>query len=1379
MTAPSAYGPLPGESLLPRLTKSVVQGFAGGSRRVTQTRPGHAYLSVRGLGGLQGDRIAAAVEREVSRLQGVNWASVNPVLASVIVSFEDGQVGVGDIADVVASVEEAHSAGDDLGAIPHHPADNAPIGRALATLAGDVIGLGFAAVGRVARVPALPVEAASAVTALDAVGPVQRLLQGRPRAATGVALASAALQGMGQGPLGLAVDIAYRVAALSELTARRDAWLRAEPELCGGKPQVPLASEPVDDRPVPLPQTLAQRYAQTSSLVSLAGATVALGLTRNPRRTADLLLAGLPRAARLGVEGFAAQLDRIFAGRQVIVMDPEVLRRLDLVDTVVIDAAVLGDPSTGNGKRTLAPDAAALVDSVRNAAQDLVIAGKTSAWVDVVGPDLIVAGGRSLARSIRHLQAEGRVVALVSGRAGKALVSADCGIGIVHAQEPHPPWGADLICMSLADAPSVVDATHLARTAGRQSAAISAAGSLAGSLLALGPLGGAGRRAVTAVQLASLLAMGAGTWTAAKLPSRPRPPSGTLTDPTSGTGPDGRPWHTLSPDAALSELGATERGLTGDEVISRRPPDPANRKPGFSTLFARELSNPLTVVLGAGAALSAATGSVVDAGLIGAVIGMDAFIGAAQRLRTEAAITRLTSALTEGRVTVVRAGREQVVDARSVVPGDIVHFSAGDAVPADCRILDGAGLEVDESSLTGESFPVAKDPDPVAADAAVAERASMLYAGTAIAAGRATAVAVATGEQTEARRGAAGAATPATGVETRLKALTDRTVPVVVGAGAAMAFNSLLRGVPAREAVSAGVSLTTSAVPEGLPFVATVAQAAAARRLAASDILVRNPEVLEALGRVDVLCFDKTGTLTEGHLRLTHVSDGADEQPVDALGESGRRVLAAALRATPRARTGGLAHPTDQAVVEGADQAKVAIGFGVQGWKKISSLPFEPGRGYHAVTADTKAGRRLSVKGAPEVVLPRCTAWRRGDGEVVELDPSSRRRVEAEVERLAGQGLRVLAVAERNGSRPIELTDDGIEQLQLLGFVGVADDARASAAAPLAQLRKAGIQVVMITGDHPTTAEAVGRKLGLINGGGVLTGPQMDDMTDDELDATLDHATVFARVTPAHKVRIVAAFQRTGRVVAMTGDGANDAQAIRLAHVGVAFGSRSTSAAQDAADIFIARDDLDGLTETMVEGRAMWASVREALAILLGGNLGEVLFATGGALLDGRPPLSPRQLLTVNLFTDLAPAMAIAVQPPRSARVHIEAEGPETSLSGRLARDVALRAVATSAGAYSAWIAARLTGTPTRARSVALAALVFSQLGQTMVVGRHSSLVLGTSVVSGAGLAAIIQTPGVSQFFGCRPLGPLGWGIALTAAGGATMGSVVADWLLP
>jgi cation-transporting P-type ATPase I len=254
--------------------------------------------------------------------------------------------------------------------------------------------------------------------------------------------------------------------------------------------------------------------------------------------------------------------------------------------------------------------------------------------------------------------------------------------------------------------------------------------------------------------------------------------------------------------------------------------------------------------------------------------------------------------------------------------------------------------------------------------------------------------------------------------------------------------------------------------------------------------------------------------------------------------------------------------------------------------------------------------------------------------------------------------------------------------------------------------------------------------------------------------------------------------QRTGRVVAMTGDGANDAQAIRLADIGVAFGPHATPAARAAADLVVVEDRVETLIDAIVEGRAMWASVRDALALLLGGNLGEVLFTAGAGLVTGRSPLNARQLLAVNLLTDLAPAMALALQPPLTRDVDLRREGPDTSLGGALARDIAVRAVVTAGAAGTAWTFARFTGTPARARTVALAALVGAQLGQTLLVGYRSPLVLASGLVSTGALVTIVQTPGVSQFFGCRPLGPVGWGIASVTAGGATAGAAAAGALL-
>jgi cation-transporting ATPase I len=867
---------------------------------------------------------------------------------------------------------------------------------------------------------------------------------------------------------------------------------------------------------------------------------------------------------------------------------------------------------------------------------------------------------------------------------------------------------------------------------------------------------------VLTVNATSLVAIATGIWTGTSLSRRSvAPPDGETTA-----------WHALTPDQVIATVGSTPQGLTSSDASARLHESPEERTPQLGSLVLAELANPLSVVLGVGGVLSTVAGSVTDGLLITSVLGINALVGAVQRFQTERAISHLGAALSSHAARVRRDARQTELPVEELVDGDLLVLRAGDVVPADARVIDASAVEADESALTGESFPVPKSVDAVASDAAVAERASMVYAGTAIAAGRAEAIVVATGDETEARRGTGGIEPPVTGVEARLDEFARLSVPVTLAAGGLLTGTSLLRGVPAREAVATGVSLAAAAVPEGLPFLATVAQSAAAHRLARRGVLVRNTRVLEALGRVDVLCFDKTGTLTEGSLALQSVSDGDIVESMPVAGARGRRILAAAVRATPHRRSERLPHPTDQAIVDAAAALEVVAQFGASGWKKTASLPFSSTRGYHAVLGRTATGSVLSVKGAPEVVLPRCESRRFGD-RVVVLDDRARAQLGRHVEELAARGLRVLAVAEREASGRADLDDPRVGRLELVGFVTVADATRKSAADPIAQLQEAGISVVMLTGDHPRTAEAIGRELGLLDGR-VITGRELDQMSDEELDRLLERATVFARVTPAHKVRIVAGYRRLGRVVAMTGDGANDAQAIRLADTGIAFGPRATSAARDAADLVIADDRLETVIAAIVEGRSMWASVRDALALLLGGNLGEVIFTTGATLVTGRSPLNARQLLAVNLLTDLAPALAIALQRPAVERIDLRREGPEVSLGGRLTRDIAVRAGATAAASAGAWTVARFTGTPTRARTVAFAALVGTQLGQTIVAGIRSPVVLASAGVSAGALVTIVQTPGLSQAFGCRPLGPVGWSVAAASATFGTVAAMVA-----
>ncbi|MBV8951631.1 MAG: cation-transporting P-type ATPase, partial [Actinobacteria bacterium] len=423
------------------------------------------------------------------------------------------------------------------------------------------------------------------------------------------------------------------------------------------------------------------------------------------------------------------------------------------------------------------------------------------------------------------------------------------------------------------------------------------------------------------------------------------------------------------------------------------------------------------------------------------------------------------------------------------------------------------------------------------------------------------------------------------------------------------------------------------------------------------------------------------------------------------------------------------------------------------------------------------AGRRVAVKGAPEIVLPRSDRWR-GHGP---LDASLLGQVERAIDRAASKGLRVLAVAER-ATRAEDIDDERIERLELLGFVALADTVRETARAAVDGLRRAGVDVVMLTGDHPATAEAIATELGLHDHGharGTMTGPELDMLDDEALDERIEQVAVFARVSPSQKVRIVESFRRRGRVVAVTGDGANDAPAIRLADVGIALGRHGTEAAREAADLVVTDDRIETIVDAIIEGRALWSSVRDAISVLLGGNLGEILFTLGTGLF-GRAALNARQLLLVNLMTDLAPSLALALSPPRhTTPERLAREGPDASLGSALTRDVTVRAAATAGAAGLAWYAARATGSAARADTVGLVALVGAQLGQTAVAGHGSPLVLGASGVSMLALAGVVQTPGLSQVFGSRPLGPAGWGIGLGAAGLGTLAAWLAPRMLP
>ncbi|PZG08943.1 cation-translocating P-type ATPase [Nonomuraea aridisoli] len=1373
-------------------------GSLGG--RSTWRYPGRIHLEL-----LRRPVHEAEIERRLQAVPGVRWARVNAPLNRVIVALEEEPAR---IRALMRALDEAEALVEEK--VVHEP----PPAVVLAADLGGILATGVEWLIR--RTP-LPAEAPGLVSLVDNLPRLREAIDASiplPALKTWLPVAGAAVAGLAPGVTGLVVDVTQRLVQLRERHAIESAWAGAHEHLTA-TPERAAAAEIPAQRPCPLPPGPAERYADQLLTGAPLGGMIGSLLSTNVRRGLQTAMICTPRPAFAGREMFAAELGVVLSRTGVVVAECDALRRLDRIDTVVLDEDVLLSPRSVVDEVRPAPGADPeevttwlyrLFDPDRpQAAQEegpwrlrargdrltLTRDGRRQAVAEIrrqrspageavvtavraAGLRLVLRAGVTAAE-IATLQSEGAAVLVVSQDA-HALAQSDCGIGLLPPTHPptpdavdgqaegtewdaHVPWGAHLFVESdLRALVPVIAAVPAARDVAADGVRLARVGTGVGMLFTLTahPRRSAGR-GLSGVHIATCLAMGWGAWRAwraARTPVR--------------LVPDERPWHAMPVEAVLRELDTDAGGLSGEEAARRYRPVAAERRPSLLRETAAELANPFTPVLAAGAVGSAVVGSLVDAALVTAVVVASALAGGVQRRAAARTLSELSRHVSVP-ARVLRDGRTHDVGARDLVPGDVVVLSAGQVVPADCRIVTADGLEADESALTGESLPVAKSARPVFARE-VADRTSMLYESTSIAAGTATAVVVAVGEATMTGRAMAAAeeSAPRSGVAERLARITRATTPIALGSAAAVTVAGAARGRPLRQTLGESVSLAVAAVPEGLPLLVSAAQLAATRRLSAYGVHVRDPRTIEALGRVEVLCFDKTGTLTAGEIRLTRVCDARNE--VSAAEPGGlRAVMAAGLRATPHAESNGEhSHLTDAAVSTGAKAARVTRRTGARGWRELAALPFEPSRGFHAALGRvTGHARLLSVKGAPETVLPRCSHVL-VDGVVRDLDDKERRRIEERVERLAASGHRVLAVAE-NRTTATDLDDADVTGLTFVGLLGLADTVRLAASPAVTRLREAGVQIAMLTGDHPSTAAAIAAEL-IAGEPCVVTGADLDAMDDAALEERLPQVDVVARCTPEQKVRVVRAFQRLGRVVAMTGDGANDAAVIRLADVGIALGKTGTPAARAAADLVVSDDRLETIVLALAEGRAMWSSVRQSLAILVGGNLGEIGFTLLGALVTGGSPLSARQLLVVNMLTDLAPALAIALRTPSPEEAaDLLEEGPESSLGHALTRDIVRRAVVTAAGAGIGWTMARFTGTAARARTVALVALVGTQLAQTLQAAGRDRTVLLSALGSAAALAAIVQTPIVSRFFGSTPLGPVGWGLALGAVAAALL----------
>ncbi|MFN2477475.1 MAG: HAD-IC family P-type ATPase [Chthoniobacterales bacterium] len=960
---------------------------------------------------------------------------------------------------------------------------------------------------------------------------------------------------------------------------------------------------------------------------------------------------------------------------------------------------------------------------------------------------------------IRARQQAGPHVAYVSdnARAAAAFAACDVGIGVTLAHS-RLPARADFLAPDLTAVAAIIEAGAQRDATIRDSVALSAAANVFGAIW--GFRGTAGiRRASYAVNVGALCALAVGV-------ARLRGGRRTGSSVSRIVDPHPERWGQRDIASVLRTLATTEHGLTTAEAAKRRRAAlPAARQNGLGQAIFDQLRAPLTLVLFAGAGLSLSLGATADVAMIGTMIIANAAAGVWQERRANkavAALQRMGTVFTP----VLRDGTSVMVPATEVVPGDVFLLAPGVHIAADARLLEANGLEVDEAALTGESLPIPKAPD--GGD----DASRVVLEGSAVVVGSARAVVVAVGRKT--RMGAIAAALTLDDTEkqspltARLNQLLGQVLPMAAAGGALITGSGVLRRQPFLPQLAIGASAAIAAVPEGLPLLARIGEAAVARRLVNHRALVRRLSAVEALGRVDVACTDKTGTLTGGRLTLRVVADVDCEIGFPEMIDSEEAakwchlLLTAALAGPHPDALDAAANLTDVVVADAA--ARAGLGEAIRG-KRTAESPFGAARSFH----NSLVGERICAEGAAEALIPRCDRVRRGNDEHP-LDEAGREQLQAAATRLAERGLRVLMVAEGAADGSV----DDPQGLVALGFLGISDPLRGAVREAVGRCHDAGVRVMILTGDHPATAVAIAVEAGLPAGDGqVLTGADIADLPDDILDQRLEHATVIARATPLDKLRIVESLQRRGHTVAMTGDGVNDAPALRLADVGIAMGRGGTEVARQAADVVLADDDFSTLVETLVEGRGFWRNIRRALGLLLGGNLGELGLEVGASVLGLAAPLTTRQILAVNLITDVFPALAVALQkPPHRDLATLSREGA-SALDAPLRREVLRRGTATALPSLAAYLISLRSSSLPQARTVAFFGIIVTQLVQTMKVGRSeegwSRSVVGAVAGSSAMLAATLALAPLRNFLGLAVPTPFGW---ILVAGGALLPSV-------
>ncbi|HWT10617.1 MAG TPA: HAD-IC family P-type ATPase [Roseomonas sp.] len=849
----------------------------------------------------------------------------------------------------------------------------------------------------------------------------------------------------------------------------------------------------------------------------------------------------------------------------------------------------------------------------------------------------------------------------------------------------------------------------------------------------------------------------------------------------------------MATEAALAALGSGRDGLAQAEAaerLARHGPNelPAPPRPGLAARFLRQFDDLLIRVLLFAAVLTASLGEWADTVVILAVVLINAGVGLLQEGRAERALEAI-GGLISPHAAVLRDGARRRIPASGLVPGDVVLLEAGDRVPADLRLVSTAALRIEEAALTGESVPAGKSADSVAAAAPLAERGCMAFLGTLVVAGQGLGVVVATGPGTEiGRLGAmlAGLGTAETPLLRQMRRLARLLTALVLGLAAIVfAVAVLLHGMPLAEAVLVVVSLAVSAIPEGLPAVLSVTLALGVRRMAARNAIIRQLPAVETLGAVGVICTDKTGTLTMNEMAVRHAAWPGGEGRASGEGYAPQGALAVN-GAAPPARLAEVAMLCNDAalregprgwVVEGDPMEGALLAFAARAGAdddaleamqpRIGTLPFDAAHRMMVTLHAVGPGALLAVKGAPEAVLPRCVA--QADGA-----PFDAASWAARAEAMAAGGERVLALAMREDARvPARL--DLPEGLVFLGLLGLADPPRPEARAAVAACRAAGIRVVMMTGDHAATGVAIAAELGIAAAPRALTGAALDALDDAGLAAAVARTDVFARVSPEQKLRLVEALQRDGTVVAMTGDGVNDAPALKRADIGIAMGLRGTEAARPAAQMVLADDDFASIAAAVREGRTVYDNLRKVIVWNLPTDGGEALVIAFAVLFGLALPMTPLQVLWINTITATALGMALAFEPTEPGMMTEAPRDPRMPLlSGFLLWRFAMVSVLIAAASFGiqGWVLAG-GGGEAAARTAVVNTIVALEIAYLFVVRRGRGGLLhgappGPALWIGIGVtlaaqALLTYAPPLQAVFGTVAIGVAEWAAVLAA----------------